>query len=204
MAFSTTIIKTEYFPPISTFWAASNSDLVLLEVSENYQKKSTRNRAKILGVNGIEVLSVPLKKGKNNNLSISEVEISYQDNWQNKHLHSIKSAYGNAPYFEFYYDSIEQIINSKHKLLFELNQSLFNFINQSLDLDIEIEKTESYAKEYATSDCDLRSIKFNDPQIHGYNPKKYNQVFEEKHGFIEGISILDLLMCKGPESILYI
>ena len=32
---------------------------------ENYQKKSTRNRSKILAVNGIDILSVPLKKGKN-------------------------------------------------------------------------------------------------------------------------------------------
>jgi hypothetical protein len=204
MAFSTCIIKTEYFPPISTLWAASNSDGVLLEVTENYQKKSTRNRSKILGVNGIEVLSVPLKKGKNNKMSISQVEISYQDNWKNKHLNSIKSAYGNAPYFEFYYDAIEQIINTKHDLLIDLNQSLFDFINQSLDLDLEIKRTESYAKAYTSLDCDLRSLKFNDPKIQGYTAKKYNQVFEEKHGFIADISILDLLMCKGPESILYI
>ena len=204
MTFSSVILNTEYFPPISSFWAISNSDKVLLEVCENYQKKSTRNRSKILGVNGVEVLSVPLKKGKNNKLPISQVEISYQDNWQNKHLHSIKSAYGNAPYFEFYFDSIDQIIKAKHKLLLDLNQGLFNFLFQSLNLDVELTKTESYLKSSPDSVCDLRQLKFNSPQIEGYNAKKYYQVFEEKHGFIDGISILDLLMCKGPESILYI
>jgi hypothetical protein len=204
MTFTKAIIKSEYLPPISTFWAAHNSDVVLLEVNENYQKKSSRNRAKILGVNGIDVLSVPLQKGKNNNMPITEVAISYHENWQTKHLNSIKSAYGNAPFFEYYFDDIEQILKNKYDLLIDLNQSLFSFFNKSINLDISIQKTSMYTKDYADSDCDLRFMKFNQKEIKGYTVKKYNQVFEEKHGFIGGISILDLLMCKGPESILYI
>ena len=58
------ILTTEYMPPISSFWLMNNSDKIIIEHCENYQKKSTRNRSKILGVNGVDVLSVPLKKGK--------------------------------------------------------------------------------------------------------------------------------------------
>ena len=204
MTFSNAILKTEYFPPISTFWAAVSSKVVLLEICENYQKKSTRNRSKILGVNGVEILSVPLKKGKNSKMPISNVEISYQDNWQNKHLHSIKSAYGNAPYFDFYFEPIEEILKNKFEFLIDLNRSLFNFFNESMNLDLKIIQTEIYKQSYSDKDLDLRSLSFNNVKIPDYKAKKYNQVFEEKHDFIEGISILDLLMCKGPESILYI
>lgn len=204
MTFKQAILKTEYLPPITSFWAAINSERVLIEMSENYQKKSTRNRSKILGVNGIEILSVPLKKGKNNKMPITTVKISYQENWQNKHLQSIKSAYGNAPYFEYYFAEIESIIQTEHETLLDLNQSLFSFFNRSIDLELKLVPTNDYIYSYNESDVDLRHQKFNQPSIPGYVSKNYNQVFEEKHGFVEGISILDLLMCKGPESILYI
>ena len=38
-----------------------------------------------------------------------------------------------------------------------------------------------------------------------YNPKvKYNQVFMNKHGFLNNLSIVDLLFNLGPESINYL
>ncbi|MEM9546626.1 MAG: WbqC family protein [Bacteroidota bacterium] len=202
--FSTAIIKTEYLPPVSTFWALANSDKVLLEVKENYQKKSTRNRARIQGVNKIEVLSVPLKRGKNSKMPIENVQVSYDDNWPGKHLHSIRSAYGNSPYFDFYFESIETIIRTEYDTLLELNNTLLNLFLESLTLSTDIQNTTAFKSEYEINDCDLRFVKYNDPILPNYTPKKYNQVFEEKHGFVPNLSILDLIMCKGPESILYI
>jgi hypothetical protein len=35
-------------------------------------------------------------------------------------------------------------------------------------------------------------------------PKPYTQLFLDKNGFIPNLSILDLLFCKGPESLLYL
>ena len=32
----------------------------------------------------------------------------------------------------------------------------------------------------------------------------YWQVFRDKFGFVDGLSILDLLFCEGPESICYL
>jgi len=204
MLFEKSILKTEYLPPISTFWAAANSEYLILEVCENYQKKSTRNRSKILAANGIEVLSVPLQKGKNSRMPIDKVQISYEEIWYGKHLHSFKSAYGNSPYFDYYFDPIKDIIKAKYESLLDLNKALLNFFLAALNLEAEIIESQDFIKDYPESACDLRNIKFNDPVINGYTPKKYNQVFEEKHGFVAGMSILDLLMCKGPESILYL
>lgn len=202
--FSKAILSTEYLPPISSFWAILNSGSTYIEHCENYQKKSTRNRAKILGVNGIDVLSIPLKKGKNNNMPIKEVLISYEDSWTNKHLNAIRSAYGNAPYFEFYIDELKRILLTKYETLLGLNTELLKFFIDSINIETTLLPTESYLHNYSKEILDLRSLKFNQSNIPFYQPKKYNQVFEEKHGFISGISLLDLLMCKGPESILYI
>lgn len=204
MTFSTAVIKSEYLPPISTFWAIQNSEKVIIEVHENYQKKSTRNRAKILGVNKVEILSVPLRRGKNSKMPILDVQISYEDQWQGKHLHSIRSAYGNSPYFEYYFEDIKRLIASRYDALYDMNTALLSYFIQSLSLECELIQSSEYHRMYNESHLDLRHIPFNSPDIEGYAPKKYNQVFEEKHGFVSDISILDLLMCKGPESILYL
>ena len=204
MTFNTAILKTEYFPPISTFWALVNSEQGLLEINENYQKKSTGNRTQILGVNKVEVLTVPLKRGKNSKMPIREVQISYDDVWRSKHLHSIRSAYGNSPYFDYYFDPIKEILQQQHEYLVQLNRKLLDYFCEVLHIDTPLGQTAEYVRHYGDDFCDLRGAKFNQPDIPGYAPKRYNQVFEDKHNFVANISILDLLMCKGPESILYI
>ncbi len=198
------VLTTEYLPPISSFWLINRASTVHIECCENYQKKSTRNRAKILGVNGVDLLSVPLKSGKNSKMPISKVEVSYDTEWIANHLHAIKSAYGNAPYFEYYYDDIERILKSKYNLLVDLNSKLTSFFIKSLDIDADLVTTSDYLKEYPKNVIDTRKMGFNKRQIKDFIAKPYNQVFEDKHDFAEDLSILDLLMCKGPEGILYL
>ena len=36
------------------------------------------------------------------------------------------------------------------------------------------------------------------------HPSPYYQVYREKHGFLPNLSILDLLMNMGPESVFYL
>ena len=198
------ILTTEYMPPISSFWLMNRSANTLIEHCENYQKKSTRNRSKIFGVNGVDILSVPLKKGKNNRMPITEVEVSYDSEWISNHLHAIKSAYGNAPYFEYYFDDIERILKSEHNLLIDLNTALIKFFIKSFDIEAVINQTEDYVKEYDTYTVDVRKMSFNNRTIEGFTARTYNQVFEEKYEFIKDLSAIDLLMCKGPEGILWL
>ena len=37
-----------------------------------------------------------------------------------------------------------------------------------------------------------------------FQPKPYYQVYQQKHGFLPNLSILDLLFNMGPESIFYL
>ncbi len=199
----TAILTTEYLPPISSFWLMNRCSEVLIEHCENYQKKSTRNRSKILAVNGIDILSVPLQKGKNSRMPITEVEISYESEWVANHLHAIKSAYGNAPYFEYYFDDIERILKHGHNKLIDLNAALVQFLIKSFDLETNIKTSKEYLRDYP-NDVDIRKMGFNKREIEGFVPKSYNQVFEEKHDFVEDLSAFDLLMCKGPEGVLWL
>jgi hypothetical protein len=37
-----------------------------------------------------------------------------------------------------------------------------------------------------------------------FHPRRYYQVYEQRHGFLPNLSILDLLFNMGPESIFYL
>ena len=96
-------------------------DIVFTDIHENYRKGTLRNKCVISSGNGPQQLIIPLKKGKNSQMPMAEVEISYDENWPKKHLSAIKTAYGKSPYFIYFFDEISEILLSKNELLFELN-----------------------------------------------------------------------------------
>ena len=184
-----TIIAPQTWGTIEYYRVINNQDC-LFNKHENYQKRSFRNRFYILTANGAKSLSIPLKKGKNKQLSIIDVEIAYHDNWEKNHLNAIKSAYGKSPFFEHYFPLILEVYKQKHALLFDFNLKTFNVVNEILNLN----KAENYTQFYQPN----TKIDFKKPA----NP--YPQVFEYKYGFVPIPSILDLIFCCGPEAILYL
>jgi hypothetical protein len=65
-----------------------------------------------------------------------------------------------------------------------------------LKAEINYEFTETYVPDYGNNVLDLRNEKTLYPQFY-----QYSQVFEERHGFIPNLSILDLLFNAGPDSL---
>ena len=203
------LIELQYFPPISYFLTTCRHETILLEQQENYQKASFRNRCQIAGPNGSMRLSIYLQKGKNEQQSIRDVKISYKEPWHKQHWQSIQTAYGNAPFFEFYAEPFKAILHKKHPFLFDLNYDLLNTICSQLSLNVNLNLTQTYisnnqAKQASFSDLiDYRNI-ITPKTIHKFEIKKYPQVFEDRNGFLPNLSILDLLFCMGPEANLYL
>lgn len=199
-----TIIESQYLPPISYFAILLKQPSIFIEQYENYQKGSYRNRCHIATSNGILRLSIPLEKGKNNQTPIKEVKIYNADNWQIQHWRAIKSAYGKSPYFEFYADELFPFFQKKYDFLLDWNMDLLHFMTENLGLPIDIQLTDNYYKK-EDSIIDYRnkiSPKKENPNL--FQNLHYGQVFEDKHGFLPDLSILDLLFCKGPEAIFVI
>ena len=201
------LIELQYFPPIQYYTKFLLYPKVVIEQHENYQKGGYRNRCKIVNANATQLLTVPLVKGKNEKQTIKEVQISYTDNWQRIHWTSIQSAYGNAPFFEHYADHFKGFFNQKHETLFDLNRVILHKTLQILRIPTDIETSQSYVPS-PTDIVDLRNKistrKSNTFVDNNFLPIHYSQVFEEKHGFLPNLSILDLIFCKGPEAHSYL
>lgn len=101
------ILEAQYFPPLDYFSKIILFNNISIEAHEHYQKGSYRNRCHIATSQGVHPLSVPLKKGKNAQMPIKEVQIAYDVNWQRLHWQSLKTAYGSAPFWEHYAPVLE-------------------------------------------------------------------------------------------------
>ena len=198
------VLELQYLPCIQYFTKFLMYDKVLIEQSENYLKGSYRNRCHLASANGLIRLTIPLLKGKNEQQPIKDVQIAYFDSWPPNHWQTIQSAYGRAPFFEFYEEELKDLILSKPKNLFSFNLSMLNWILDQLGIEKKYDLTNHYQRNYTLPIADFRNCIFpkksRQKKDDSFKPALYNQVFEEKNGFIPNLSILDLLFCTGPEA----
>ncbi|USL95349.1 WbqC family protein [Riemerella anatipestifer] len=188
-----------YLPPISWWSEFLSEESVILEQYENFPKQTYRNRANIYGANGKLSLSIPIKH--NGKRALKDLEISYDENWQSLHWKSIKIAYQTSPYFEFYESKLEKIFQSKETYLKDFNLKALDIIQDILKTDKTFQLSESYEKEIEGED--YRDC-FSAKQPTSYDVNEYYQTFSDKLGFLEDLSILDLICNIGPEATTYI
>lgn len=185
------LTSTAYFPPATWFPAGVRAGEWRIEKYENYQKGGFRNRCRIVGPNGVQTLSVPLVKGKNQRQPITEVRISYEADWWRVHEQAIQTAYGRAPYFEFYAETLLAIGRQRHEFLWEFNDKLLTTVLHLLQKPVSVYPTEAFTPPSANDLLRPVDLPTTLPE--------YPQVFTDRHGFTPGLSVLDGLFCLGPE-----
>ncbi|MCP3927868.1 MAG: WbqC family protein [Bacteroidetes bacterium] len=198
------LLELQYLPPIQYFTKFLLHEQVIIEQWENYQKGSYRNRCVIVGPNGLQRLTVPLRSGKNEGQNIQKVEIAYDEPWQIRHWRAICTAYNNSPYFPYYEGQLEPFFQRQFTFLFDFNKSLLNLLLDLLQIKTSIIYSARYEKSPEVNMQDFRNGIF--PKKHrqkedpNFYAAAYPQVFLEKHGFLPNLSILDLLFCTGPQA----
>ncbi|MBC6366919.1 WbqC family protein [Algoriphagus sp. AK58] len=191
-------IDLHYLPTLEFFAAIYGADELLLCPNDLYQRQSFLNRTRILLANKVETLSIPIQ-GRRPRIPLSQVKIDYSQNWQAIHLRGIQSAYGKAPFFEYFFPYFEQVLGSQEEYLWDLNFKLLTICLKLLRWPVKlavIEKEEILGKV-----LDIRGqIEPRRPfsERNYYQAIPYPQVFGVD--FEPNLSILDLLFCVGPES----
>ncbi len=209
---SSAIFPVAYLAPVSHFALFVKYEEIVWEIQEYYHKQFLYNRCHIYSPNGIQKLVIPVHKS---NLSVSQnlpkrliikdVKICYDSPWQKIHWRSFESAYRRSPYFEFYEENLYPLYMGKYRpdFLLDWNTELFGVICKCLGIrqgnlhgSAGLTFTEKYHKTYH----DIPDYRFY--AANGKQPdiklNKYHQVFEEKHGFLANMSIVDVLFCEGP------
>jgi len=195
------LLHPTYFSPIIQYAAISKSDTIIFEVEDNFQKQTYRNRCHIYTAEGKQLLNVPIQHTKGTKQKTKDVKIDYKDNWNKQHLKSLKTAYSSSPFFEYYIDDLNPVFDKNYTFLLDLNLKCHEIIMDALQLEIPYKKTSEYLLE--PEGIDLRNLAIA-KGVQNYNMKRYNQVFEQNHGFIPNLSILDLIFMEGPNALNYL
>ncbi len=190
------IIHPTYFPNIFSFKTIINSTNILFEVNDYYVKQTLRNRTSIHAANGKLNLSVPVRFSSTKKEKYKDIRICYDSNWQKIHLKSIETAYKNSPFYDFFEDYFINFYNKKEKFLVDLNFSSIRLIFEILEKELNCNFTNEYLEKYVDL-TDYRTLLTNKNFNEKVNFKNYTQVFQEKNGFIENLSSIDLIFNKG-------
>ncbi len=193
------ILSTAYFGPVEYFGAILNTRKILIEHEETYVKQSYRNRCSIDGAGGRLDLTIPVIKANGNHTQIKDIRISNSEKWQLNHWRAIKSSYNHSPFFMFYQDDIEPFYSKKFDFLIDFNYQLLTTLLNVLSHNVRIEFTTHFKKPMTYGISDLRYSIHPKTQPEVAFPR-YTQVFENNHGFISNLSIIDLLFNMGPDS----
>lgn len=172
-------MPTTYWGPAEWYIAFLQDQQPQIEAWESFPKQTYRNRCTILSPSGDPImLSIPVKKVESKQYT-RDVEISYQSKWQHQHWMAILSAYKKTPYFDYYQDYIRPLYEKETRFLLDYNQQTHDIVCSLIRNMVPGESFPlALTADYAAQDL------------------------ERYWG--NGISILDMLMKKGPETPLYL
>jgi hypothetical protein len=195
----------QYFPAISFFNDLIKSTHIVFYSSDLLPKQSFANRTIIAGANGCLTLTIPLTGGRHGKKPVGLARIHSKENWQIRHWRSLYSAYNRSPWFSFYAPGLERIYQQPFEHLKDWNIACLDWACRQLNWlgKIELLDNEGELKMLPEPIRDLRG-KIRPGNYQEQEAPQYQQVFEEKWGFLPNLSILDLLFCQGKRARSYL
>ena len=199
----TTLLSSLYLAPVEYYASLYRSDLAVIEINDNYQKQSYRNRCTIASANGPISLSIPIVKPDKDKSRMKDIRIADHANWRHLHWNAILSAYSSTPYFQYFEDDFRPFYERKIEFLHDFNEELRQLICRFIGIESKVSYTETYINEEIEGYIDLRE-KIHPKKESDFKTEPYYQIFASKYGFINNLSILDLLFNMGNEARLHL
>ena len=129
-----------YFCPFpGFFYKASLSDVLVILDNVQFPRGTTwisRNRFK--SDQGPLWLTIPVWKKGLGLQHINQVRICYAGRWPHKHLQSLKTAYGHAPYLGDHLGFLEEVFSRHWERLVDLNLAIIRHLMGSLQIETKL------------------------------------------------------------------
>ncbi len=197
---TTAYVSTAYLGPVQLYTKLCTFERIMLETEENFLKQTYRNRCVIAAANGLQALTIPIVKPDTLKCLTRDIRISEHGNWRHLHWNALVSAYRMSPFFEYYEDDFAPFYEKRYEFLLDFNERLREIICELIDIQPDIQPTTIYQSQVENDFRESISPKSKE-EDETFQPVPYYQVFQEKHGFLPNLSIVDLLFNMGPESI---
>jgi hypothetical protein len=216
------IHQPHYVPWLRYFEKIARCDAFVVLDNIQFSKNGWQNRNAIKGPQGRQLLTVPVHAHQD--AAINEVTIDNKVHWQAKHWKSIEQAYRRAPHFDQYAPALKVVYEKEWTHLHELNAHMLAIYLEALaiktpityasDLNVLGTATDRlvniihavggdayYSGAHALEvylDADALAAAGIALKLQQWTPPVYPQL----HGdFLPDLSIIDLLMNCGPDSL---
>jgi hypothetical protein len=144
----------------------------------------------------MQMLNVPIVHKKQMHQKTRDMRIEYAEDWRKQHFKSFEAAYRSSPYFEFYEDFFIDLFAKKYEFLTDLHFHSIDLVLKCLQINKSYNKTTEYFKN--PEQIDGRNLANRKKDTNEF--ELYHQVFIEKYGFLNNLSILDLLFNEGRKA----
>lgn len=216
------IHQLHYLPWLRYFEKIARSDVFIVLDDIQFTKNDWQNRNKIKTRAGATVLTLPVLQAWQQRLD--EVRINNTVPWRRKHAQSILQSYASAPHFEAHRPFIEKVYADDWDYMNDINRAMLDYFLEALGIDTPIVYSSTLDVPGAATERLVGLIKAvgGDQYYSGaYALEVYLDakaledagiglvlqhwtapVYPQLHGdFIKDLSIIDLLMNCGPESL---
>lgn len=195
------LFSLRYAGSVGYYAAMLRFGSVALDCTESYDKRHKfLNRMIIAGTNGVQPLSAPLQK-PNRSMRNADVQLSEHGNWRHNHWGALFSAYGRTPFFDYFADDLKAVFNNPaNTSVAALDMALHCAVIDFLDLPVETSVLGCGGGCEGLECADMRDSVFSGDDIN----TAYYQIWADRHGFVNGLSILDLLFNVGREAVFYL
>jgi len=191
----------QYFGTIDFIRTVLKHQQVNYDAAAPFSKMSFKNRMVILTAQGPLNLTIPIIGGRDQKTALADIFIDYETSWKAKHFKAIITAYKRSPYFEYYEQSLANLYSQDHEKLIDFLTACQQWLKGQIKANwaiglinniaaAEIEQKEKYFSPWLPKNYQQSNI-----------VPKYHQVFEDKIGFINNVSILDFLFCAGGKTV---
>ena len=228
------LLSTTYFGPVQWYQKLYRHEAVQIERWESFLKQTYRNRCLIATTQGIQALTVPVERGTSQQIKdirISDHGNWRHLHWNALMSAYGESPFFDyyqddiRPFFEWHWDYLFdfneairekmcELLDIQPKVSFTEKFTVYNLQFTDDNSAVSSADKEGLASK-STVNCQLSTVNsindFRDainpkhPQADpDFDPKPYYQVYQQKHGFLPNLSILDLLFNMGPEGIFYL
>ena len=200
------LLSAFYFGSVEHYRLLAQHPKVIIDTGEHYERQSYRTRTSVLGPNGRQDLNIPIARDHGRKMPMRSVGLSYSEAWPQGHVHAIRSAYGQAPWFIHYIDEIEDVLLRKYDRLVDLDLATMRSGMRWLGLRTQVEVSDVHVdaagEQVGPGLIDLRNTfhpkKPLPPEVPPVPP--YPQVFADRNGFQPRMSVIGLVCQCGREA----
>ncbi len=134
------ILQSNYIPWKGYFDMIAAVDEFIIYDDMQYTKNDWRNRNKIKTPQGVQWLTVPVKKKGKFGQKIRETEID-GCRWGAEHWKSLSMNYRKAKFFQEVADWLEQLYKNEYQTISELNLAFISAICDFIEIKTKISKS---------------------------------------------------------------